>query len=52
MTRDFDALLAEADAAPVDGWDFSWLQGRATDSWPPNLDRATRLLGPRRHPAV
>ncbi len=93
MTRDFDALLAEADAAPVDGWDFSWLQGRATEarpswgyqrsmsellagataaldiqtgggevlagatvfpptmaateSWPPNLDRATRLLGPR-----
>lgn len=89
----FDDLVAEADAAPVAGWDFSWLDGRATEarpswgyqrlmsrrlatvasaldiqtgggevlagaaafpptmaateSWPPNLDRATRLLGPR-----
>ncbi|OLO98805.1 SAM-dependent methyltransferase [Mycolicibacterium porcinum] len=89
----FDELIAEADAASVDGWDFSWLAGRATEarpswgyqqlmsrrlatvssaldiqtgggevlagatrfpltmaateSWPPNLDRATRLLGPR-----
>ena len=34
MTRDFDALVAEADAAPVDGWDFSWLDGRATESRP------------------
>lgn len=93
MTRDFDTLIAEADAAPVDGWDFSWLDGRATEArpswgyqrllgqrlssvasaldlqtgggevlagvpafprtmaateaWPANLDRATRLLGPR-----
>lgn len=93
MTADFDALVTEADVAPVDGWDFSWLRGRATEarptwgyqrlmsrrlttvssaldiqtgggevlagattfpptmaateSWPPNLDRATRLLGPR-----
>ncbi|ORA28684.1 methyltransferase domain-containing protein [Mycobacterium aquaticum] len=93
MTRDFDALVAEADAAPIDGWDFSWLDGRATEArpswryqqllgqrlssvasaldlqtgggevlagvpafpptmaateaWPANLDRATRLLGPR-----
>ncbi|MGV9801318.1 class I SAM-dependent methyltransferase [Mycobacterium sp. NPDC003449] len=93
MTRDFEALIAEAAAAPVDGWDFSWLDGRATEarpswgyqrlmaerltgahcaldiqtgggevlagatrfppamaateSWPPNLARATRLLGPR-----
>ncbi|QZH66899.1 class I SAM-dependent methyltransferase [Mycolicibacterium farcinogenes] len=89
----FDELIAEADAASVDGWDFSWLEGRATEarpswgyqqlmsrrlatvssaldiqtgggevlaaatkfpptmaateSWPPNLARATRLLGPR-----
>ncbi|WKG03088.1 class I SAM-dependent methyltransferase [Mycolicibacterium sp. HK-90] len=89
----FDELVAEAEAAPVDGWDFSWLDGRATEgrptwgyqglmsrrlatvtsaldiqtgggevlagaaafpptmaateSWPPNLARATRLLGPR-----
>ncbi|MEE6169922.1 MULTISPECIES: methyltransferase domain-containing protein [unclassified Mycolicibacterium] len=34
MTRDFDALIAEADAAPVDGWDFSWLDGRATEARP------------------
>ena len=93
MTREFDDLITEADAASVDGWDFSWLDGRATEarpswgfqrlmserlraassaldiqtgggevlagaavfpptmaateSWPPNLDRATRLLGPR-----
>ncbi|OKH61666.1 methyltransferase type 11 [Mycobacterium sp. SWH-M3] len=89
----FDDLVAEAVAAPVAGWDFSWLDGcatearpswgyqrlmslrlamvssaldiqtgggevlagaatfpptmAATESWPPNLDRATRLLGPR-----
>ncbi|CDO28930.1 hypothetical protein BN979_01718 [Mycolicibacterium vulneris] len=86
-------MIEEAGAASVDGWDFSWLDGRATEarpswgyqglmsrrlatvssaldiqtgggevldgattfpptmaateSWPPNLDRATRLLGPR-----
>lgn len=28
----FDALLAEADAAPFSGWDFSWLQGRLQES--------------------
>lgn len=85
--------MAEAEAAPVAGWDFSWLAGRATeqrpswgyqrllsqrlarvsaaldvqtgggevlagakqfpptmvatDSWPPNLAVATRLLHPR-----
>lgn len=93
MTRSFEDLLAEAEAVSVDGWDFSWLDGRAdeerppwgyqrlmgerlatasaaldiqtgggevlagaarfpatmaaTESWPPNLVRATRLLGPR-----
>lgn len=93
MTRDFDTLIAEAESASVDGWDFSWLAGRATEqrpswgyqrlmsqrlahaaaaldiqtgggevlagaekfpltmaateSWPPNVARATRLLGPR-----
>ncbi|WP_211288552.1 class I SAM-dependent methyltransferase [Actinophytocola xinjiangensis] len=31
---DFDALLAQAQAAPVDGWDFSWLAGRATEQRP------------------
>ncbi|MEU3059323.1 class I SAM-dependent methyltransferase [Streptomyces subrutilus] len=92
MTRTFDHLVAEADSVSVDGWDFSWLDGRATEqrpswgyqrllaerltgvrsvldvqtgggevlagcaplpaltvateSWPPNIDRATRLLHP------
>jgi SAM-dependent methyltransferase len=90
--RTFDDLLAEAAAAPVEGWDFSWLDGRgaeerpswgyqrqmsqrlagaaaavdlqtgggevlagaekfpptmaATESWPPNAARATKLLHP------
>jgi SAM-dependent methyltransferase len=89
----FEELVAEAEAVPVDGWDFSWLDGRATEerppwgyqrlmgerlaraavaldvqtgggevlagvptlppvtvateSWPPNLRRARRVLGPR-----
>ena len=30
----FDELVAEAEAAPVDGWDFSWLDGRATEERP------------------
>lgn len=34
MTRTFDDLVAEADSAPVDGWDFSWLDGRATEERP------------------
>ncbi|ASW90874.1 class I SAM-dependent methyltransferase [Mycobacterium marseillense] len=34
MRRTFDDLIAEADAAPVDGWDFSWLDGRATEERP------------------
>ncbi|MET9343098.1 class I SAM-dependent methyltransferase [Nonomuraea sp. NPDC003804] len=92
MTRSFDDLVAEAAAVPVAGWDFSWLEGRATEerpswgyqrmmsdrlatagaaldvetgggevlagarklprtmvateSWPPNIVRATRLLHP------
>ncbi|MCX5203016.1 class I SAM-dependent methyltransferase [Streptomyces sp. NBC_00237] len=91
--RSFGELIAEADAASVDGWDFSWLDGRATEqrpswgyqrqmgerlaaasaaldiqtgggevlagapklppamvateSWPPNVAKATRLLHPR-----
>jgi len=31
----FDELVAEADAVSVDGWDFSWLDGRATEERPP-----------------
>jgi SAM-dependent methyltransferase len=33
--RPFDDLIAEAAAVPVDGWDFSWLAGRATEERPP-----------------
>lgn len=31
----FEDLVAEAAAAPVDGWDFTWLAGRATEERPP-----------------
>ncbi|MEU5196203.1 class I SAM-dependent methyltransferase [Streptomyces scabiei] len=30
----FDDLVAEADAVPTDGWDFSWFEGRATEARP------------------
>jgi len=29
MRRTFEDLVAEADSASVDGWDFSWFEGRA-----------------------
>ncbi|MGW4109901.1 class I SAM-dependent methyltransferase [Actinosynnema sp. NPDC004786] len=35
MDDGFDALVAEADAVDVTGWDFSWLDGRATEERPP-----------------
>jgi SAM-dependent methyltransferase len=35
VDRSFDALVNEAAAAPVEGWDFSWLDGRATEERPP-----------------
>ena len=34
MHRTFDELVTEADAAPMSGWDFSWLEGRATEERP------------------
>ncbi|MBZ4019871.1 class I SAM-dependent methyltransferase [Streptomyces purpurogeneiscleroticus] len=34
MVRDFDELVAEADSVSVEGWDFSWLDGRATEARP------------------
>ena len=34
MSRSFDELVAEAVAAPIDGWDFSWLDGRASEQRP------------------
>jgi SAM-dependent methyltransferase len=37
MTTDgsLDALLDEAARAPFEGWDFSWLRGRAEEAQPP-----------------
>ncbi|MGW3272862.1 SAM-dependent methyltransferase, partial [Streptomyces kronopolitis] len=34
MTRSFEELVAEAEAVSVEGWDFSWLDGRATEERP------------------
>jgi len=31
----FEALLAEGASVPVEGWDFSWFDGRATEERPP-----------------
>jgi len=33
-TRTYEALVAEAVAAPTEGWDFSWFEGRATEERP------------------
>ncbi|HEY3651888.1 MAG TPA: class I SAM-dependent methyltransferase, partial [Streptosporangiaceae bacterium] len=33
-TRTFEELVAEAEAVSVAGWDFSWLDGRATEQRP------------------
>ncbi|MFD9437392.1 class I SAM-dependent methyltransferase [Streptomyces sp. NPDC060006] len=33
-TRTFHELVAEAEAAPTEGWDFSWFEGRATEERP------------------
>jgi hypothetical protein len=34
MTDRFEQLVAEAEATDVSGWDFSWLDGRATEQRP------------------
>jgi SAM-dependent methyltransferase len=34
MARSFDSLIAEAEAVSVEGWDFGWLEGRATEERP------------------
>lgn len=34
MRRTFEELVAEAESASVDGWDFSWFDGRATEQRP------------------
>ncbi|WP_327431348.1 class I SAM-dependent methyltransferase [Streptomyces sp. NBC_01236] len=33
-TRTFEDLVAEAETVSVDGWDFSWFEGRATEERP------------------
>lgn len=35
MRKSFEELVAEANAVSVDGWDFSWLDGRALEERPP-----------------
>lgn len=48
MARSFAELVAEADAVSVDGWDFSWLDGRAYEqrpSWGYARQMAARLAG-------
>jgi SAM-dependent methyltransferase len=34
MSRTFEDFIAEASSVSVDGWDFSWLDGRATEERP------------------
>jgi SAM-dependent methyltransferase len=34
VTQSFDELVDEAARAPINGWDFSWLDGRATEARP------------------
>ena len=34
MGRTFDDLVREAELAPIKGWDFSWLEGRAKEARP------------------
>lgn len=31
----FEQLVAEGEVVPVEGWDFSWFEGRATEERPP-----------------
>lgn len=32
--NDFETLLAEGESVPMEGWDFSWFDGRATEERP------------------
>lgn len=34
-SRTYEDLVKEAVDASVDGWDFSWFEGRATEERPP-----------------
>ena len=47
--RSFDALVDEAERAPIEGWDFSWLDGRATEERPSwRYSERVADAGPRR----
>jgi len=35
MSPTFEYLVAEGADVPVEGWDFSWFEGRATEERPP-----------------
>ncbi|MFC9287565.1 methyltransferase domain-containing protein [Streptomyces sp. NPDC057052] len=48
--RSFEDLVAEGQAVPTEGWDFSWFEGRATEarpSWGYAMSLAGRLAGAR-----
>lgn len=32
--RTFEELVEEGESVPVEGWDFSWFEGRATEQRP------------------
>ena len=34
MDRSFEQLVDEAQKAPIEGWDFNWLEGRASEERP------------------
>jgi SAM-dependent methyltransferase len=47
---EFEKLIAEGESVPVEGWDFSWFEGRATEerpSWGYAAALAGRMSGPR-----
>ena len=35
VPADFESLVSEGAAVPLDGWDFSWFEGRAYEERPP-----------------
>lgn len=48
MGRSFEELVAEGEAEPTEGWDFSWFAGRATEqrpSWGYARSLAMRVAG-------
>ncbi|MEU6771173.1 methyltransferase domain-containing protein [Streptomyces sp. NPDC046759] len=48
VKRSFEDLVAEGDAVPTEGWDFSWFEGRASEvrpSWGYAASAGKRLAG-------